>query len=280
MVMLLVRIFWSDGTLSLSGLHAILADPHQLRALWNSLLLATLMGVAGTLLGLAFAFAAERCELPPWMLNAIDVAGLLPLISPPFTTAIAMIFSFGPRGLITYNLLGIKGFTVYGLGSTLFSEALTYFPIAYLTLRPVLAAIDANVEGMALSLGASRWRVFRTVTLPLTIPGLANAFLLLFAASLADFATPLILAGNNFPVLPTQAYLQITGLFDLRGGAVLSFVLLLPALAVFLLQRYWVSRRYYVTITGKGAGQTPFDSIAPGARWALLLACALVAIVI
>ena len=96
------------------------------------------------------------------------------------------------------------------------------------------------------------------------MPGLANAFLLLFAASLADFATPLILAGNQFPVLPTQAYLQITGLFDLRGGAALSFVLLVPALAVFLLQRYWVSRRFYVTVTGKGAGQTPFDSISPG----------------
>ena len=133
---------------------------------------------------------------------------------------------------------------------------------------------------MALSLGASRWRVFRTVTLPLAIPGLANAFLLLFAASLADFATPLILAGNSFPVLPTQAYLQITGLFDLRGGAVLSFVLLVPALVVFLLQRYWVSRRFYVTITGKGAGQTPFDSISPAVRSALLAACALVALVI
>jgi iron(III) transport system permease protein len=201
-------------------------------------------------------------------------------VSPPFTTAIAMIFSFGPRGLITYELLGLKGITVYGLTSTLFSEIFTYFPIAYLTLRPLLTAIDSNVEGMALSLGASRWRVFRTVTLPLTVPGLANAFLLLFAASLADFATPLILAGNQFPVLPTQAYLQITGLFDLRGGAVLSFVLLFPALIVFLLQRYWVSRRFYVTVTGKGAGQAPFDSVAPGVRIALLAACAFTTIVI
>ena len=72
---------------------------------------------------------------------------LLPLVSPPFTTAIAMIFSFGPRGLITYDLLGLKGVTVYGLTSTLFSEVLTYFPIAYLTLRPILAAIDSNIEG-------------------------------------------------------------------------------------------------------------------------------------
>jgi iron(III) transport system permease protein len=160
------------------------------------------------------------------------------------------------------------------------SEAMTYFPIAYLTLKPILAGIDSNIEGMALSLGASRWRVFRTVTLPLAIPGLANAFLLLFAASLADFATPLILAGNQFPVLPTQAYLQITGLFDLRGGAALSFVLLLPALAVFLLQRHWVARRFYVTVTGKGAGQTPFDSVSPTARAALLALCLALALAI
>src|SRR5439155_3879485 len=174
----------------------------------------------------------------------------------------------------------IKGYTVYGLDSTLLSEALTYFPIAYLTLRPILAAIDSNIEGMALSLGASRARVFRTVTLPLAIPGLANAFLLLFAASLADFATPLILAGNSFPVLPTQAYLQITGLFDLRGGAVLSFALLVPAFAVFLLQRYWVSRRYYVTVTGKAGARTAVKTVAPWLRPLLLALCLAVTAVI
>jgi iron(III) transport system permease protein len=277
---LVARMMVDHGAFTTAGIAAVLTDRHQIRAFWNSLLLALLVGLAGTAVGFLFAFTAARGRLPRVLLTAIDAAVLLPLVSPPFTTAIAMIFSFGPRGLITYDLLGLKGVTVYGLTSTLFSEVLTYFPIAYLTLRPLLAAIDSNVEGMALSLGASRWRVFRTVTLPLTIPGLANAFLLLFAASLADFATPLILAGNNFPVLPTQAYLQITGLFDLRGGAALSFVLLLPALAVFLLQRYWVSRRYYVTITGKGAGQTPFDSVAPAVRSVLLLACALVALVI
>ena len=277
MAMLLARVFVDKGGVSFAGVVSVLTDRHQIRAFWNSLLLVALVGLGGTIVGFVFAFTATRARLPRWLLTAIDAAVLLPLVSPPFTTAIAMIFSFGPRGLITYELLGLKGVTVYGLTSTLSSEILTYFPIAYLTLRPLLAAIDSNVEGMALSLGASRWRVFRTVTLPLCVPGLANAFLLLFAASLADFATPLILAGNQFPVLPTQAYLQITGLFDLRGGAALSLVLLVPSLAVFLLQRYWVSRRYYVTVTGKGAGQTPFDSVSPGMRAALLAFCAMVA---
>jgi len=277
MAMLLARVFVDKGGVTFAGVVGVLTDRHQIRAFWNSLLLGALVGLGGTIVGFVFAFTATRARLPRGLLTAIDAAVLLPLVSPPFTTAIAMIFSFGPRGLITYELLGLKGVTVYGLASTLSSEILTYFPIAYLTLRPLLAAIDSNVEGMALSLGASRWRVFRTVTLPLCVPGIANAFLLLFAASLADFATPLILAGNQFPVLPTQAYLQITGLFDLRGGAALSLVLLVPSLAVFLLQRYWVSRRYYVTVTGKGAGQTPFDSVSPGMRAALLAFCAMVA---
>jgi iron(III) transport system permease protein len=274
---LLARVLFDHGRFTPDGIAAILTDRHQLRAFGNSLLLGLGVGIGGTLIGFLFAFTAARGRLDRTLLTTLDAAVLLPLVSPPFTSAIAMIFSFGPRGLITYELLGLKGVTVYGFTSTLCSEVITYFPIAYLTLRPLLAGIDSNIEGMALSLGASRWRVFRTVTLPLTIPGLANAFLLLFAASLADFATPLILAGNNFPVLPTQAYLQITGLFDLRGGAVLSFMLLVPALIVFLLQRYWVSRRFYVTVTGKGAGQMPFDSVAPWVRNVLLAACALIA---
>jgi iron(III) transport system permease protein len=280
LAMMLGRVFIQQGHFSVAGLWTLLLDKHQLRAFGNSLLLATLVGLIGTATGFVIAFTAARAQLPAWLQRSIDASVLLPLVSPPFTTAIAIIFSFGPRGLITHDLLGLKGVTVYGLTSTMLSEAVTYFPIAYLTLKPILAGIDSNIEGMALSLGASRARVFRTVTLPLAIPGLANAFLLLFAASLADFATPLILAGNQFQVLPTQAYLQITGLFDLRGGAALSFILLVPALAVFLLQRYWVARRHYVTVTGKGAGQTPFDSVSPAMRAALVALCVLITIAI
>jgi iron(III) transport system permease protein len=258
----------------------VLADPNHRRAFVNSLELAALVGVGGTVLGFLFAYTAVRSGISRGWLAALDAATLLPLVSPPFTTAIAMIFSFGPRGLITYHVLGIKGASAYGLPSTCFAEILTYFPIAYLTLRPILAAIDPNVEDMAFSLGSSRWRVFRTVTLPLAVPGFANAFLLLFAASLADFATPLILAGNSFPVLPTQAYLQITGLFDFKGGAVLSFALLVPAAGVYLLQRYWVSRGAYVTITGKAGPATAIKSVAPWARRGLLAACVVLAAVI
>jgi len=273
MIRLFLQTFEEEGRLTLANVLKILGDPNQRQALWNSLILATLVGFWGTALGFLFAFTAVRTNLSRGWTFSLDAAIILPLISPPFTTAIAIIFSFGPRGLITYELLGIKNVGVYGLTSTLFSETITFFPIAYLTLKAILAGIDPNVEDMAFSLGSSRWRVFRTVTLPLTVPGLANSFLLLFAASLADFATPLILAGNSFPVLPTQAYLQITGLFDLKGGAVLSFVLLVPAFLVFLLQRFWVSRKYYVTISGKVGAQTQIKSVVPRVRILLLALC-------
>ncbi|HTU01916.1 MAG TPA: hypothetical protein VMG58_08870, partial [Candidatus Sulfotelmatobacter sp.] len=135
---LLVRTFTEGGSLTLANLVAILKDPNHRQAFWNSLLLAGLVGLAGTGLGFLFAFTAVRANLSRRWGTLLDATALLPLISPPFTTAIAMIFSFGPRGLITYHLLGFEGFTVYGLHSTLFSETFTYFPIAYLTLKPIL----------------------------------------------------------------------------------------------------------------------------------------------
>jgi iron(III) transport system permease protein len=280
MAHLLERAFVDEGRFTLSPLLESLADPSHRAAFVNSLVLATSVGVCGTALGFLFALTAARGGLGRHWLTFLDAAALLPLVSPPFTTSISIIFSFGPKGFITHDLLGLANASVYGFWSTALAETLTYFPIAYLTLRPILAAIDPNLEEMALSLGGSRWRTFRTVTLPLAVPGFANSFLLLFAASLADFATPLILAGNSFPVLPTQAYLQITGLFDFKGGAVLSLILLVPAAAVFLLQRYWVGRRTYVTVTGKVGQRSRTRAIAPWVVALLTGACVAVAAVI
>ncbi len=277
---LLVRAFSDDGKFTLDPLLASVSDAGHRAAFVNSLILAGTVGVSGMALGFLFALTATRAGLGRRWLTALDAAALLPLVSPPFTTSIAIIFSFGPKGLISHDLLGLDNVSAYGFWSTALAETLTYFPIAYLTLRPILAAIDPNLEEMAFSLGGSRWRIFRTVTMPLCVPGFANAFLLLFAASLADFATPLILAGNSFSVLPTQAFLQITGMFDFKGGAVLSLMLLVPAAAVYLLQRYWVGRRTYVTVTGKVGQRSRTRAIAPSAVALLVLATAMVAVTI
>ena len=140
LAMLLARVLFDHGAFTTAGIATILTDRHQIRAFWNSLLLAHAGRPRrhGARLPVRVHRGA-RAAAALARSTAIDASVLLPLVSPPFTTAIAMIFSFGPRGLITYELLGLKGVTVYGLTSTLFSEVLTYFPIAYLTLRPILA---------------------------------------------------------------------------------------------------------------------------------------------
>ena len=276
---LLVLTFW-DGGPTLAPVVELVSSWQHRRALGNSLLLAALVGGIGTALGFAFALLAVRARLPRGVGGALDAVVLLPLISPPFTAAIALIFALGPKGLISYHVFGIASLNIYGLGGTLLSETLTYFPIAYLTLKGVLGNIDPNLEDGAFSLGARRGRVFRTVTVPLAAPGLANSFLLLSAASLADFATPLILGGTKFPVLPTQAFLQITGLYDMRGGAALSFLLLVPALAVFIAQRWWTERRSVVTVTGKSGAATSIKSLSPGAVALLALVCAVTVLLV
>jgi iron(III) transport system permease protein len=270
---LAARAFTEDGKFTVAPLVAVLANRSHLYALRNSLVLALLVAVLGTVAGFLFAYTAERAALGRGTIKLLDLATLLPLISPPFTTSVAFVFSFGPRGLISHDLLRLQNAQVYGLRSTMVAEALTYFPLAYLALRPIMASVGGDLEEAAYSLGASRWRVFRTVTVPLATPGLANAFLLLFAASLADFATPLILAGNSLPVLPTEAYLQITGMFDLKGGAVLSLLLLVPAALVYIAQRYIVERRSFVTVTGRSGRLSQHDAMAPWTAGALSLIC-------
>jgi len=149
-------------------------------------------------------------------------------------------------------------------------QTITYFSVAYLILRGMLERFNPALDEAAENLGASKFHVFHTVTLPMLIPGLAGSFLLLFVESLADLGNPLFIAGNT-TVLSAQIFIAINGEYDQQKGAALSLVLLLPTLTVFLLQRYWVSRRSYVTVTGKPSGCT-LPATVWYMRWPCILA--------
>lgn len=261
-VRLLAMTFIVDGHLTFDNLLPFLANWYDRRAIVNSIILACAVGFAGTIIGFIFAFAVTRLSLPKWLTFFISAVTLLPLISPPFTSSIALTLCLGPNGIIL-TALGLENFNFFGFWGTFISETLTYFPIAFMTLSTILMRIDPNLEDAAYSLGASPFNVFKSVTFPLSVPGLANAFLLVFSCSLADFATPLVLGGHSFPVLPTQAYLQITGMYDFKGGAALSFLLLIPALAVYALQNFWVSRKSFVTVSGKAGGRSSIKGPGP-----------------
>ncbi|NJN84170.1 MAG: iron ABC transporter permease [Caldilineaceae bacterium] len=211
-----------------------------------------------------------RCSVP--FARFFHIFTLLPTISPPFAIAIAAILLFGRSGLVTKQLFGIN-FTrgvndIYGLDGLIFVQTITFFPVAYLIIRAMLERIDASMEEAALSLGASKFHIFRTVTLALLIPGIAGSFLLLFVESLADLGNPLILGGNA-TVLSTEIFLAINGQYDQQKAAALSVVLLIPTLTVFIVQRYYVSKRSYVAVTGKPTTGTIMVK-EPLIRWSFI----------
>lgn len=238
------------------------SKPYNRTALYNSLLLGFLAAACGTLVGFLFAFALTRTTIP--FKPLFKSLAIMPIISPPFVIALSAILVFGRNGLFTrhllLNLLGIDlyeaGFTVYGLAGLLGVQVLGFFPTAFLLLTGPLQAVDPHLEESAINLGASRWRSFRQVTLPLLYPALLSSFLLLFIESLADFGTPLILSGR-FQVLSVQAYLEITGNDNQPGGSALALVLLVPSILLYFLNFYLVQRFSAVTVTGKPAG-APF----------------------
>ncbi|MEA3335148.1 MAG: iron ABC transporter permease [Chloroflexota bacterium] len=234
-------------------------DPYFSRHNWNTVRDTMIMGLAtatgGTLLGFIVAFTLVRCDYP--FTRVSHALSLIPTISPPFAIAIAVILLFGRGGLVTRDILGIE-FTlgvndIYGLDGLVFVQVITFFPVAYLIIRAMLERLDPSMEEAAQSLGAGKLHILRTVTLPLLIPGFAGSFLLLFVESLADLGNPLLLTGTR-NVLSTEIFLAVNGEYNQQKAAALSLVLLIPTLTVFIVQRYWVSRRSYVSVTGKPTG--------------------------
>jgi iron(III) transport system permease protein len=270
----LVRVFMvsfiPDGVLTLRLYREFLGGWFIRQALFNSVVMGVLTALGGTLIGFLFAFTLTRTDIPGK--SFLTAAAILPVISPPFVSALSIILLFGNNGLITRQLLGFQEFAIYGMRGLLLSQVFTFFPVAYLTLRGVLESLGGTLEDAAMNLGATRWKAFRRVTLPLCLPGIASALLVLFIESIADFGNPLILGGSGFPVLSVQVYLQVTGMYDLPGGAALAVILLVPSVTAFLAQRYWVGRKRYVTVTGKPT-RAILKVVSPAMQWVLFAAC-------
>ncbi|MEO7129392.1 MAG: iron ABC transporter permease, partial [Rhodoferax sp.] len=223
-------------------------------ALINSLSVGAVVGVLSVVLGFLAAFVLTRLDVPGKRL--LHYMTILPIVSPPFVSAVSIIFLFGFNGLVTRHLLGLNDFSIYGFHGVVLAQVFTFAPIAYLSLHGILASLSPTLEDAALNIGATRWQTFWKVSLPLSLPGIASAFLVVFIESMADFGNPLVLAGAAFPMLAPQAYLEITGSFNLARGASLAVVLLIPSLTAFAIQRYYLANRQYITVTGKPTAST------------------------
>ena len=250
---LMIDSVYPEGKLTLDVFKRVLSMQRFRQAFVNTVELGIITGLLSTLIGLLFAYVDVYVKLRFKVIEKLfNVVSLLPVVSPPFVLSLSTIMLFGRSGIITRSLLHIYDSNVYGLKGIVVVQTLTFFPVCYMMLKGLLKNIDPSIEEAARDIGASRWKVFTSVTLPLMLPGLGNAFLVTFIESVADFANPMLI-GGDFDTLATTIYLQVTGSYDSTGAAAMSVILLSLTLILFFIQKYYLERKTAATLTGKAS---------------------------
>jgi iron(III) transport system permease protein len=276
-------------TLSVSGEHgatgqhylAAFRDLHLRRALWNTLVMAFWTGVVAVAIGAPLAWLTARTDLPGRrFMRALVMASF---VTPPFLGAVAWVMLAGPNAGAVNKLwravTGAEGaavniFTMTGL---VFVVALYTFPYVYVMIGNTLELIASDVEDAAAMLGAGRFTVARTVTLPLVAPAIVSGFIVSVLQALALFGSPAILAlPAGFHTLTTQVW----GMFHypprVETAAAVAMPLLVATALLLMLQRRLLGRRGYVAVGGKGGARR---RIALGAwRYPAVLFCLLVVV--
>ena len=240
---------------------ACLSGSSRCGAAWNTLALALCTAAGTTLLGTLIALLAERG--PRRLARPLNVLALLPIITPPFVVGLGLILLFGRSGVVNQFLEWAFGVTpsrwFYGGFGVFLAQLFAFTPIAFMIMRGVVQGIAPSLEEAAQTLRASRHQTFMTVTLPLLKPGLANAFLVGFIESMADFGNPIVV-GGQFAVLSTEIFFAIVGAqFDQGRAASLALILTTFALAVFVAQRTLLGRSSFTTLSGKGDAGVPME---------------------
>lgn len=256
-----------DGGLTLAHFATFFGKAYFLRSLTNTLILG--IGVTALVMALGFALAYLVTRGPRALRPALRAVTLAPLIAPPYLFGLALIIIGGRRGFIA-QLLDTQ-IPVYGWPGVIIAQVISFLPVAFLMIENVLQSLDPNLEDSACDLGAGELDLLRTIIVPLAAPGLFKAALLTFGLAIADFGNPALL-GGGLSFLAPDAFLMITGEWNTEMASVISVVLLVPSLAIFLAQHYWLKGKTYTTVGGAPASSED-RGIGPWLRAALLVPC-------
>jgi molybdate transport system permease protein len=231
---LLLRAPWRDAARSL-------AEAETLQALKLSMVASLSATGIALLLGVPMAWIYARVEFPGRaLLRALTT---LPMVLPPVVGGIALLLAFGRRGLLGSWLDTTFGITLpFTTAGVVMAETFVAMPFLILTVEAGLRSMDRRYEEAARTLGASRWRVFTRVTLPLIAPSLFAGAVLCWARALGEFGATITFAGN-FPgitqTMPLAVYLLLET--NQEASFVLSLVLLLISLLVLIgLRHRWL----------------------------------------
>ncbi len=244
----------------------------------NSLIVATIVTVSTTLIGIVLAFIMARYEFRGKGLFRILL--LIPMLPTPFVNAFVIKQWITSEksfiNILLRDILHLTGFTIIidGLAAVALVQTLSFFPIVYLNVFSALINIDPTLEEQAENMGAHGFKLFRTVTLPLALPGIASGSTLVFIFSLEDLGAPIVFSSHPLArrLISYQVfkhfYATVTGEVDPRAVA-LSLILLLIAVTGFMIIKRYVSLRGYAMLS-KGGRWSPRVSPLPR-RWALLV---------
>jgi len=253
----------------------LLETTAYIKVITNTMFIVLLSSVTATSIGFLFAYAVERAKIP--FRKFISYIAILPIFAPPFVFGLSIIYLFGRNGLITRHILGIE-YNIYGWQGLWIAQTLCNFPIAFLTISSILRGSNPTIEHMAMSLGANRFTIFRTITLPMAMPGIGSALLLTMMLALGDFGNPMVI-GGRFRVLAVEAFAQVLGRHDMGMGSAIATVLLIPSFLLFTLYYYFEKRKRYITVIGKGS-RMEMILPKPLLRRVLLVLCILLVIFI
>jgi len=253
----------------------LLSSPRWIAAMEHTLAMTVLSTVTATAMGYAYAYGVTKGRVPGARL--FSLVPFLYLVSPPFVGGLAFTLLLGRKGIVTHGLLGLD-VSIYGWGGLWLAQTLSFFPISFIICRSALANLGGALETAARGMGAGRFRVFRTVSLPLTAPAIAQAALFCALSVMSDFGNPMLI-GGRYRVLATEVYTQLSGWADAGMSAAAGLILLAPALVVFALQRAATGAgERYATVGSRGRGIGRDDDVSPPARLALAAFCGIVAV--
>jgi len=254
----------ADGRFTgLDNFREFFTHPHLYRALVNSFLVSGATTLLTVPLAYAFAYAIMRTQMPGKAF--FRQLALLPLYAPTMLAGIGLVYLFGRMGLVTtgffetFPRLAVD-IGLYGATGIILAESLLAFPAAVMILMTALAGADARLYEAAESLGASKPRIFWSVTLPGTKYGLLSAGFVCFTFAFTDFGAPKVV-GGSFPVMATDIYKHVIGQQNFAMGATASLVMIAPTLAAFLGDQ-WIRRRQHGAFSARSVPLAPRRS-----RW-------------
>lgn len=239
-----------DEFVGLANFSAYFGNPALSGAISNSLWVSVLSTVIVMVLAFGYAYALHRSCIP--FKGFFRLVAMAPLLAPSLLPAIALVYLFGNQGLLKGWLFGAS---LYGPIGIVLGSVFWTFPHALIIIGTALATADARLYEASESLGASRWRTFTTVTLSGARYGLISAAFVVFTLIITDFGVPKVI-GGSFNMLATDVYKQVVGQQNFQMGAVVSLILLFPALIAFFVER-WAQRRQVAGLSSRAVLYQP-----------------------